>query len=69
VENLHTANRVRHELEVRLHAELEAAFRLKKTLEEKVLLINDMELRIENFELQKRADAAKLQEAVDQQVQ
>ena len=39
MDRLHTSNRVRHELEVRLHAELEAAYRLKQTLDEKVAFI------------------------------
>ena len=29
IDRLHSANRVRHELEVRLHAELEAGYRSK----------------------------------------
>lgn len=29
MDRLHTTNRIRHELEIRLHAELEASYRLK----------------------------------------
>jgi hypothetical protein len=36
IDRLHLANRVRHELEVRLHSELEANYRLGRTVEEKV---------------------------------
>lgn len=41
VDRLHQANRVRHDLEVRLHAELEAAYRLKQTLDEKIIFIGE----------------------------
>ena len=50
MENLHLANRARHELEIRLHAELEAAYRLKQTVEEKVKIIGDYEIKMEYFD-------------------
>jgi hypothetical protein len=36
IEKLHLANRVRHELEIKLHAELEANYRAKQTIDEKI---------------------------------
>lgn len=50
MDRLHSANRVRHELEVRLHAELEAAYRLKQTLDEKVQSISDYEVKVDLYE-------------------
>ena len=47
MESLHQANRARHELELRLHAELEAAYRLKQTVEEKLRLIAEFDVKIE----------------------
>lgn len=41
VDRLHQANRVRHELELRLHAELDAGYRLKQTIDEKLRFISD----------------------------
>jgi len=43
-----------------LHAELEAAYRLKQTLDEKIMSINDYEIKVEMYEQQKRADQQKL---------
>ncbi len=50
IDRLHQANRVRHELEVRLHAELEAAYRSKITIDEKVATIEELNTKIEWFE-------------------
>lgn len=50
VDRLHQANRVRHDLEVRLHAELEAAYRLKQTLDEKIIFIGEQEIKLDYFE-------------------
>lgn len=57
IDRLHQANRVRHELEVRLHAELEAAYRSKKTIEEKVANIEELHTKIEWYETHKRIDS------------
>lgn len=50
MEGLHQANRVRHELEVRLHAELEANYRLKRTVEDKVRVIEEYETKVDYFD-------------------
>jgi hypothetical protein len=50
IDRLHQANRVRHELEVRLHAELEAAYRSKRTIDEKVANIEELHTKIEWYE-------------------
>jgi hypothetical protein len=55
-EKLHQTNRVRHELEYRLHAELEASYRQKITLDEKVRLIEQQEIKLDYFELQRKTD-------------
>ena len=59
IDALHQANRVRHELEVKLQSELEAGFRIRQTLDEKMNLISDMEVRIDYFDQQRKADFAK----------
>ncbi len=57
IDRLHQANRVRHELEVRLHAELEAAYRSKRTIDEKVATIEELNTKIDWFEQQRRNDS------------
>jgi SMC interacting uncharacterized protein involved in chromosome segregation len=56
MDKLHQANRVRHELEIRLHAELESSYRLKKTIDEKSSYISETNVRLEYYEMQRRAD-------------
>lgn len=47
IDRLHLANRVRHELEVRLHAELDSNYRLQRTIDEKVQIIKDFEDKLD----------------------
>jgi hypothetical protein len=46
----HNTNRARHELEVLLRAEKEAAYRLKQTVDAKVRIITDYEVKIDYFD-------------------
>ena len=62
MDSLHLANRARHELELRLHAELEAAYRLKQTVEEKVRLIADYDVKVDYFDQQRRQDLIQVSE-------
>ena len=57
IDRLHSANRVRHELEVRLHAELEAGYRSKQTLDDKVANIEDLVSKIEYYDNQRKTDS------------
>ena len=50
MDSLHLANRARHELELRLHAELEAGYRLKQTVDEKLRIIADYEIKTDYFD-------------------
>ena len=52
IDRLHLANRVRHELELRLHSELDSNYRLGKTIEEKVGVIRECETKIDYMDLQ-----------------
>lgn len=59
VDRLHQSNRARHELELRFHAELEAGYRLKQTIDQKIAIITEQEIKIEYFEMQRRQDLQK----------
>jgi hypothetical protein len=50
MDSLHLANRARHELEIRLHAELEASYRLKQAVEEKLRIIEEKDTKIDYFD-------------------
>ena len=52
IDRLHLANRVRHELELRLHAELDANYRLQRTIDEKIFLIKEFEDKMDYMDLQ-----------------
>jgi SMC interacting uncharacterized protein involved in chromosome segregation len=57
IDRLHLANRVRHELELRLHSELDSNYRLQNTVNEKVYLIQEFETKLDFMDLQvKQAD-------------
>jgi SMC interacting uncharacterized protein involved in chromosome segregation len=51
IDRLHLANRVRHELELRLHAELDANYRLQRTIDEKIFLIKEFEDKMDYMDL------------------
>jgi len=50
VERLHQTNRVRHELEIRLQGERDANEELRKTLDNKILIIDERERQIDLLE-------------------